>query len=199
MKRNWLKKMGIIPKYTEVSLFLISLTFLLLLTIDASFRKELFNLIFGEIDEVTLLAPPLILAGLILSTYHVFSRRLITKTEKQIMLAFAVSINFLAGTSAGIYILKQSKGLWIIFPILNIVSAFLLAILFRAEIIREDSILDKQAKKLEIFLGVILVSIIFFVSHFVFKNYWAITFSISTSYATNLNEIISKRFSFGRI
>jgi uncharacterized BrkB/YihY/UPF0761 family membrane protein len=132
--------------------------------------------------------------GAFLSTYHVFTKRLMTKLEKQVMVTFAVFTNFIAGYFAGEHILKQSKGIWIIFPILNIASAVLLLFLFRMGVIKEDSISDKQAKKSEIILGAIFVFITFLVSQYFFKNYWAITFSVCTSYATNLNEVFNKIF-----
>ena len=177
-----------VPKYTEVGLFLMSLTFLLLLISSPPFRKEMYNFIFSEMDEKVIFLPFLILAGIFLSTYHVFTKRLITKLEKYVMVVFAVLLNAIVGVEAGFYILKQAKGFWIIFPILNIASAILLIILLRAGIIKEDSLSDKQAKKTEVILGTIFTFLIFWISHYILKNYWAITFSICTSYAINLSE-----------
>jgi len=183
----------IVPKYTEVGLFLMSLTFLLLLASSPLFRKEMYDLIFGEESDG---GPAffLILAGMFLSTYHVFTKRLITKGEKRTMVAFAVLLDAIIGVESGFYVLRQAKGVWIIFPILNIANAVLLVILLRAKIIKEDSLLDKQAKRTEVILGTIFTLLIFFISHYIFKNYWAITFSICTSYALNLSEAFDDFF-----
>jgi hypothetical protein len=95
---------------------------------------------------------------------------------------------------ASIHILKESKGIWIIFPFLNFVSAYLLAKLYEADIITTDVIIDKQAKREEVIVGTIVVFIIFFISNYIFKNHWSITFSICTSYAALFNEMITKLF-----
>lgn len=181
-EKTWLYRLGFIPKYTEITLFLMGYTFLLLLTINPLFRREFFEAKY--LPHFILIG----IVGIILSVYHVFSKRLMLNIEKYLILIYAISISFIVGCYSGIYALEHSQGIWVIFPALNIVSAFFLFFLFRT------SVLDKQARKSEIILGIILVSIILFISHYILKNYWAITFSISTFYATNLNEIFNKIF-----
>ena len=192
-RKNLLYRIKIIPKYTEVMLFLVTLVLVLLLITNSLFRRELFDLFFSVGGSI-FSGLVVLVVGTFLSTYHIFSRRLMTRHEKQFMVAFAVFVNFIVGYFAGTYVLKELNGVWAIFPILNIASAALLLFLFRVNIIKEDSISDKQAKKSEIISGAILIFAIFIISQYMLGNYWAITFSICTSYATNLNQTLNKIF-----
>lgn len=198
--RETLIRMGIIPKYTEIVLFLMSLTFLLLFINNSLFKEEFLDFFFSESDEVLLIGGIIILYGIYLSIYHAFLEKKITKKSKSVMLFFAVFVSGLVGLKAGLYILEQpGQGLFIIFPILNIVSAGLLLFLYRVDIITISSISDKQARRSELILGSIAVLLIFLVSQYVLKNYWAITFSICVAYATDINEFINNKFFLPKI
>jgi len=193
--RETLIRMGIIPKYTEVVLFLMSLTFLLLFINNPLFKEEFLDFFFSGSDVWLSIGGIAILYGIYLSIYHAFSEKKITKRTKFVMLFFAVVVSALVGLKAGFYILEQpGQGFFIIFPILNIASALLLLILFRVDVITISSISDRQAKRSEIILGSIAVLFILLVSQFILKNYWAITFSMCVAYATDVNEIINNKF-----
>lgn len=110
------------------------------------------------------------------------------------MISFAVFANAGAGISAGIYLLKTTSGLWTIFPILNLANTILLLLLFRIGKINEKSISDEQSRLWEIVLGSVIVLIIIFISHYIYKNYWALTFSIAVAYATSSKESIKNLF-----
>jgi hypothetical protein len=62
----------------------------------------------------------------------------------------------------------------------------------RGIITTTDVIIDKQAKREEVIVGTIAVFILFFISNYIFKNHWSITFSICTSYAALFNEMMSR-------
>jgi len=143
---------------------------------------------------VILGATLLFIGGWLLSIYHAFSGKSMTKEEKESILFFTIFTVSLIGFIAAEYIIKESKGVWIIFPILNFLHAFILLSLYRVKLITTESILDKQAKQGEIILGSLFVFIIFFISNYILKNHWSITFSICTSYATIFNEMLSKIF-----
>jgi len=194
VKKGWLFRLGLVPTYTEVALFLMSLTFLFLFIFNDLFRKEFFEFFFEDFDGREIAVLIFFVAGLALSVYHAFSKKRVTKRVKNAMLFFAVFINFLVGFYAGFYTLEKAKGYLIIFPVINIISAFLLLLLLRFEVITSKSISDKQAKLREIILGSIIICAIFVISQYLFHNYWAITFSLCVVYATNVNNFINKWF-----
>ena len=175
--KNKLLKYGIIPVYTEDALFLMSLAFIILFSSDKLMRHEILNFIFDGFRP--LIFGLLGLGGIIFYIYCGFSLKKKIDSHKFFMLSFAVFINSGAGISAGTYLLKHTRGFWLIFPILNIFNAFLLLFLLRIGEVDEHSISDDQAKYWEIALGSIIVLIIIFISHHLYKNYWAITFSIT--------------------
>lgn len=182
----------VIPTYTEDSLFLMSLSFVALLLIEKSLLLEIIDFTFGDFRTIIMML--IIATGIILSFYHAFSEKKKTESHKFAMIYFAVFVNAGAGIAASSHLLKTANILWGIFPILNFVNAMLLLFLFRIGKINEKSISDEQSKLWEITLGSIMVLIIIFISHYIYKNYWALTFSIAVSYATSLNESIKNLF-----
>jgi len=197
---NFLNRTGILPRYTEVSLFLTAITVLLIIfTADSVSRRDFLNRWLGDGDGRMLIAFGMIIAGMIFSIYYAFSIKPMSRTGKSFLLFFAVFANALAGITAGEYALKNSTGIFTIFPILNIISAFILLFLFRSGFINTSSILERQAKKFEIIAGSIIVICLFFISQYIFHNFWAITFSFCVFYATNINEIVYNAFKIIKI
>jgi len=192
LKQGWSYKLGLVPTFTEVALFLMGLTFLLLLFSNIVFLEEILNFLLDDFDPRTIVVIIFFIVGLVMSVYHAFSNKKVSRASKKFMLFFAVIINFLVGFFAGFYILRNTKGFLVILPIINIISAFLLISLMRLGKITTMSISDKQAKLRELVLGAIMVVIIFTISQYIFHNYWAITFSLCLVYATNINNFINK-------
>jgi len=193
LKEGWLYKIGLIPTFTEVALFLMSLTFLLLFFSNNLFAEEILNFLLDDFDLEMIGVVLFFIIGLGMSVYHSFSNKKVTRASKNFMLFFAVMINFMIGLAAGLYVLKVAKGFLVILPIINIINAFLLLTLMRVGKITTMSISDRQAKLREIIVGLIMVIIIFVLSQYFFHNYWATTFSLCVVYATNINDFVSRQ------
>jgi hypothetical protein len=185
-------EMGIVPKYTEITAYLISITFALLLITNSEFRGGISNFLIEEMGVWSLLSGIAILIGVTLSIYNAFENRIITSGEKYLILFTIILINFFVAFYAGTYILERTQGWLVIFPLLNILNAAFLLFLFRIGAFTERSFSDQQAKREEVILGTIFLLIIFLISQYVFNNYWAITFSICLVYATNLLDLSDK-------
>jgi hypothetical protein len=108
------------------------------------------------------------------------------------MLNFAVLINTGTGIFAGMYVLKNiiAPNWLIVFPIWNIINSILLLLMFNFKIIDEECIDDRKATLLQIVLGLVSVLIIFVLCNYVFKLYWAITFSICIVYTTSFDRTL---------
>jgi len=185
-----LVKLGIVPRYTEITLYLIGVTFIMFLLTSFEFRAEAFDF-FEDVGE-TVFFGAIILSGLIISIYSAFTKRILGMMEKNLILLTVIFLNFFVAIHAGTHVLKETQGWLIIFPLLNILNAIFWLFLLRFGVITEKSISDEQTKKEEIILGTILLVIIFLISHYVFNNYWAITFSICLIYATGLVDLSEK-------
>ena len=193
-KRNlfaWL----FIPRYNELALFLMSFAFVLLFFTHADLRAASFKPLFGNFNLRVLIALGLFVLGIMFSLYHVFTAREKTEGEKAVMLFFAAIVSGLSGIAAGIHILKNSHGILIVFPIWNLVNGILLLIMYRFEMIDESSIVDDNATTFQVISGSMVVVATLIVCRFVFKMYWAITFSICVTYASNLNGMLQSLFS----
>lgn len=188
----------LIPQYNEVTLFLMGLSFVLLLVSEAPLRDLMYRHLMDRFDLRNYLFLGLLLIGIMFSVYHVFTVRPKTTVEKHSMLFFAVMVNGMSGIAAGIHLLKDSHGLLLVFPLWNILSGVLLLLLYRLRFIGEDAVTDDDASRLSVIVGVIVVTAVFAACHFHFHMYWAVTFSICVAYATSLNDIIQKTFSGSR-
>ncbi len=111
---------------------------------------------------------------------------------KKIMLVFAVLINAVTGIIAGVYILRNTTAFnWLlVFPIWNIINCVLLLMMLFFNIIDEESISDHDTTAVQIILGLIAVLVIFVFCNYVFKLYWAITFSICIIYTTSFDRAL---------
>ena len=193
-KRNlfaWL----FIPRYNELALFLMSISFVLLFITHSDLRAASFKPLFKDFNLRAYIALVLFVLGIIFSLYHVFTTREKTDGEKAVMLFFAIFINGLSGIAAGMHMLKDYHGILIVFPIWNIVNGALLLAMYRFEFIDESSIVDDNATAFQVIFGSMVVVAVLIVCRFVFDMYWAITFSICVTYATNINGTVQSLFS----
>jgi phosphatidylserine synthase len=136
------------------------------------------------------------LAVLGLCIYQVFTTREKTDFEKKIMLGFAVLTNMLTGVIAGTYVIRNAAvhDWQLVFPIWNIVNGVLLLLMLRFGIIDEECISNREATPVQIVPGLIAVIFIFILCNYVFKLYWAITFSICIVYTTSFDRALQNIF-----
>jgi hypothetical protein len=192
-KAGWL-----IPTYDELSLFLMAITFILLCVGNSQSRGWIRHF-FSQVDDLRIyILVLLFLAGLGLSLYHVFTRREKTILEKRLMMLFAVLTNAGAGIISGWYVLKNSDvNDWqLVFPIWNVINGALLLLMLRFKIVDEECISDRDATPVQIFLGLTAVLVIFALCNYVFKLYWAITFSICIVYTTSFDKALQSVFPY---
>jgi hypothetical protein len=186
---NFLIKLGILPRYTEIIIFLTSIIFLLLFFTNLEFKNEIFTH-----SERDLFLAIFFIPGIIYSIVNIFIKKK-GVSGKNSMLIFTVIINAIAGVSAGSYSLFNTEKYLIVFPIFNIINAFLLITLLKfgndADI---TSISDEQPKIGETAIGFFAVILIFFLSQYILKNYWAITFSICVFYISVIDNFIKHLF-----
>lgn len=187
----------LIPKYSEVSLFLMSLVFALLFLTNQSMRETIstFRHLKNGYDFEANTLVILFFLGLILSIYHAFSNRKKSSFEKHCMIIFAIVVNFYAAISAGFYLYSGgTQGYLFVFPLWNIISALFLMVLFDAKVVGIKSISDENSNLQEIIFSSLVIVIIFLISQYAFRAYWAITFSVAVSYASLGNDFFKKYF-----
>lgn len=188
-KVGWL-----IPTYDELSIFLLAATFLLIYLMNGVMRKEINAFIRWFDDPRVFFYIFLFVMALGLCLYHVFTPKEKTQPEKTVMLAFAVVTNGCISLVAAKYTIEQSAGWLLVFPAWNAINSVLLLLMWRFKIIDEECISDRDANTTEAIIGLTAVLIIFILCNYVFKLYWAITFSICIIYATSFDKALQSVF-----
>jgi hypothetical protein len=181
----------LVPTYDELSLFLMAVMLIVLYLANGGMRDDV-NRFAMRLDKWRLfISAMVLLAGMLLCLYHVFTPRKKTDAEKVLMMLFAVTMTAASGIIAGLYLWKQCFGWLLIFPIWNIVNGVLLVLMWRCNIIDEDCIADRDATIPQVIIGLIAVLAIFIFCNYVFKLHWSITYSI---YTTSFDKALQSVF-----
>ena len=189
----------LVPAYDELSMFLMAVTWILMITVYAV-KNQLLKRILHFIDETnnwialafSSVFILIVFIGFVLSIYHVFTTRDKTAFEKNAMLAFAVLTNILVGLIAGTYVIKQAAiNNWqLVFPIWNLVNAVLLYLIVCFGVIDEDCIADRDTTGVQVILGLAAVLLLFIICHYVCKLHWAVTASVCIVYTTSFDRAL---------
>jgi hypothetical protein len=182
-----------IPRYDELTLFVMSLTCCLIFLVNVDVLKDA-TFSFSKDDLKASIPFAIFFAGLGLSIYRIFVRRIKTSLEKLLMLFFAVFLNAAGAIAAGTYVLEHSQGYAAFFPTLNIINGAWLLLLLRGRVIDENSIIETNVGFRFVCIASGIAILLFLVCQYMLKLYWASTFSICVAHATNLNDPIIRWF-----
>jgi uncharacterized membrane protein HdeD (DUF308 family) len=161
----------LLPRFDETSMFLISLSFFLVIIFDNEVNSALYKVFFSGFNPAFLslyMVFFLFLAGAIYSFLHVFTKRRKTEFEKFSMVYFTAFANGASGIFAGLVMFKDSPGILMIFPIWNMINGFIIILAYKLILYDEDGDLDTNSNPLEIVIGSIVVFVTFAICHFVF-------------------------------
>lgn len=178
-----------IPDYDELTLYSMSyicFLFLLLNYHNLSFGFDDFAFDYESIMITVLFL--MFLSGMLLSFYHAFTRRQKTLLEKKLMIIFAGILCGFAGIWGGTFVLLNSQGVLVVFPIWNIINGFMLLIALRGGALSEENVRDENVGFGEVMSGTIIVSFVFLVCYHFFDLNWATTFSICIAWVTTMNS-----------
>ena len=191
--KMWLRPL--LPQYDDLTLFALSLAFLLLGAIDAQMRRDLAALANHPAEglAVTLLCAAF---GMVCALLNVFLQRRKSDFEKRAMLLFAVLVTAGTGLYAGWLTLSQSRGWLLIFPAWNLLNGGLLLVLRHAGVVDTDCIIEEAATFAQVLVTAVAVPILLTVCRYLFELHWAITFSIAVAYTMSLHHAL--RDLFGR-
>jgi hypothetical protein len=184
------------PSYNELSVSMMSLSFLLVFLFTDKLRGGFVLLVSGFKGgrEIAILAVLLLflVAFLLLPFYHLLTRRKLRSFEKRIMLVLAMLANAGGGILASMYVLGQSIGapsVLVVLPIWNICNCLMLVGLWEHGAIGEKNVTETTAGAGEILACLTGIVVVFALCRFVFELYWALTFSICVICATSFGEM----------
>ena len=180
-----------LPRYDELTLFALSLTFLLLLAINPNIKTDLPKAMLHVHDGRIQIMLAVAAIGMAFSLFGIFVRCPKPNLVKWPMLVFAVVVTAGTGIYAGYVTLKTARGWLMVFPAWNIINGALLLLLFRAGLLDADCILDRAAKFSQVGLTVLCVGVLLAVCQYAFKLHWAITYSVCIGYTMSLHHGIA--------
>ncbi|MBS3128654.1 hypothetical protein J4410_05905 [Candidatus Woesearchaeota archaeon] len=173
------------PKYDEGILFIIAISTILIVLINQEARAFLLYDWSGKRPILNIF----LILGLLLSLVHIFIKRKKGFFQNEFMTAFAVFISFFAAIKSGIYILAQSQGWLIIFPVWSIINGLIILMMYRA---KQINISDEDKSWKHIVPGLIITCTITLFAEFYYHLYWAIALSIALNYAITINKFVEK-------
>lgn len=187
-----------IPTYDKLSLFLVLVTLILLCVTNINILDQMRNLIHSLTTNPKYwksLSKILVFYGPFLFLFLIIPREKIN-FKKWIMLAFAVLTNAGTGIVTGWYVIKTGvvHNWLLVFPIWNIINGVLILLMVSLRVIDEECISDRKATPIQIVLGLTAVLAIFIFCNYVFKLYWAVTFSICIVYTTSFDRALQNVF-----
>lgn len=191
-----------IPTFDKLSLLLMAITLIMLYLANPQMieqiRDQTQDLIYFLRNKILLFREigffVLLLLGAVFYQFFIVDEK--TDLKKKIMLDLAVLISNVAGFFAGMYVIQNAivHNWLLIFPIWNIINSILLLLMFSFKIIDEECISDRKATFIQVVLGLTTIVVIFLLCNYVFKLYWAITFSICIVYTTSFDRALQSVF-----
>ena len=177
------------PTFSEIYLYLVSLILLLFFFMKPSVQNEVLEMTFYSGDVGGVMRGGLLLLIVLYPVYHIFNARPKSLFAKEMMLTLAISVNAIVGIVTGFHVLLEASQLiYVVFPALNIFTAYTLLLLWGSKKINRGAISDQNAMPLEIIVGSLGVLIIFFITQIQFNLYWALTISICLTFASVFNS-----------
>jgi DNA-directed RNA polymerase subunit RPC12/RpoP len=188
----------LVPTYDKLSLFLMTVTLILLYVTNTQMlgqTRDLIHRFTTDPEYRRLFNTVLMYLAALLFLVFITPREKID-FKKKVMLFFAVLTNAGAGIIAGVYVIRNSGVInWLlVFPIWNIVNCVLMLLMLGLRVIDEECISDRKATLVQIILGLAAVLVILLLCNYVLKLYWAITFSICIVYTTSFDRALQNVF-----
>lgn len=169
-----------IPRYNELTTYLIALTYIVVFASYQDFRKIVISLlqdrsIRGEDIMLIITLVFVVVSGFTLSIFHVFFKGKKSAAAKYSMVAFALVTNGWVSIVAGIELITRESSILLIFPLANIVIGVLY--LYQIGFLDEIVMVDDNASLLQVITASISLLIVFATAYYVFNFSWQTSFS----------------------
>lgn len=200
-----LSPFSLIPKYDRLSLFLLSILFILLPVCYRDAINEIREHSLASIGnyalyiEISVFVGGFIVLGGLFSIFRIFYQEIPTMTERICMRIFAAIANGIAALFCGIYIWDSFNRFFMILAVLNVITSVLmlaecalLPLYYSTSDYTQLSYQDTRHSVTEIYASSFAVSFIFLFCYFVFELYWALNLSICLIYANSIDPAIRR-------
>ena len=178
------------PRFHEISLYLIALSFCWIFLFHAEFRKGFFIFFsgFGSMSPYFVTLGLIVTSGLLLSLVHVFIKRNKSALEKALMGWFVLGVSGVASFFAGVETLTSRSSIVKILVIWNILMSVFLLLQMG---MHDYDVSDENASSVEVFATTAILIIILLSADLYLRLSWAMTLSISIFFSTFIVFIYS--------
>lgn len=172
-----LRKLGLMPKPTEASMFVMAFTALVLLLTSGDVWSEMSYILAHDERGKSGLVFLYIAIGIFLSIYHAFSKREKRPWEIQMLKWFTVVTLAVVAISTAVFVYHEKQPAYLVFTIWNSIQAFALIFLsgkrYTGQYVKMPT---RNASYLEVGLGTLTVISVLYVES-LFNTHWSIAFS----------------------
>jgi len=178
------------PRFHEISLYLIALSFCWIFLFHAEFRQGFFIFFsgFGSMSPYFVTLGLIVTSGLLLSLVHVFIKRNKSALEKALMGWFVLGVSGVASFFAGVETLTSRSSIVKILVIWNILMSVFLLLQMG---MHDYDVSDENASSVEVFATTAILIIILLSADLYLRLSWAMTLSISIFFSTFIVFIYS--------
>lgn len=196
---NW-----IVPRFSELSMFDISLILVLLLAFERNFLDFILSGASSELRSSFYFVILSVMASIviILSFYYALTPRVPGKSSQTGMVFIGCLFTILIAVTASFEILNNILPqnplslILIIFPILNIVQAIGLFLVLRMRFgIIVDKFIERNARSGEVLISSVVIIAMFFVLIFAVQIHWAIAVSMILAVSSFTTQLFRNVFS----
>jgi len=188
-----------LPRYDDLTLFAFAWALVILLVVDAGWRRLLLRTGADEWSSIGTALLVIVAIGALFSLVNVFFRRDKSEFEKTMMLFFAIMVTMGTGISAGRPLLSGGGGALAIFPLWNTVNGFLLLALAGLGVLDDDCLIGEKATWRQILLVMVAITLLIAACHYLFVLDPLTTFSIAVAYTMSLHSAIGRLFEALRV
>jgi DNA-directed RNA polymerase subunit RPC12/RpoP len=150
----------LLPRYDELTLFVLSAAFLMLVGISPEVKADLGSAMGFTHDGRIMVVLSVATIGMVLSLFGIFFKGPKPDLFKWPMLVFAVLVTAGAGVYAGYVTLENAQGWLIIFPAWNIINGVLLLAMLRAGLMDTHCIIDGAARFSQVVMALICAGVV---------------------------------------
>jgi hypothetical protein len=186
----------LVPRFDELSLFLMSAAFLFLYVANWQLPTESYIHVFSSLHPLVLALVLLFATGMGFSVYHAFTLRRKTDLEKLMMLFFGIAANYFGALAAGIHVWRHAAWWLAVFPLWNALDGAVLVLKAGVGVIDERYVADADVTWPHLLVGLGFLTVLLAVCQYALELYWGLTFSICIGYASSASRSFRRLFGF---
>jgi hypothetical protein len=191
-----IRKYRLLPEYTEVSLFLLLISFTLIVVFQQDLRDAVIALFYSDLLKLNevIFRLLVVVPGIFFIIYYTLNfKKGPGPYARSGILVTVIFLELFIAFSLGMYWFRSESTYGIILALLNLLYVLFLLFAEEAGLFNEGNISGKNSKKHEIVIGTFSIAILYCFLKFVFNMDWPLMLGTLATYAVIFNEMISTK------